>query len=111
MTERINEPDWKVVRGLHTIALERYCQRVIDEARATMDSSDDGYHDRYLKLYDLLRRRDKQLGRIFDPLKRSNAVTLLSAIKRKGLLTEDEWMRVSSETREVVERIESIYRS
>ena len=111
MTEQIKEAEWKVFRGLHAIAVERYCQRVIDEARTTIDSHGEGYHDRYLKLFDLLRRRDKELGRTFDDLKRSNAVTLLLSIKRQNLLTDEEWMRLSAETREVVERIESIYRS
>ena len=110
MTLRINESDWKVLRELHGIALERFCQRVIEEVESTIDSRSNGDHDCYVKVFDLLRKRDKQLARTFDDLRRSNALFLLANIKHARLLTDDELMRFSSETREAVERIDSIFR-
>ena len=46
----IKESDWKILRRPQAIALERYCQRVLEEAKlATV--SDDSYHVCYLRLY------------------------------------------------------------
>ena len=44
---------------LYAIALERFCQRVIEEVQSTADSCSGGYHDCYLKLFDLMRKRDR----------------------------------------------------
>jgi len=106
----MKESDWKIFRQLHGVALERFCERVIEEVRSSTASCTDSHHDCYLKLFDLLRRRDKELGDTFDTLRRSNALFLLVCIKRRGLLTEEELMRLSAETREAVEKIESISR-
>jgi hypothetical protein len=110
MARQIKESDWKVFRRLHGIALERFCQRVIEEIRSVTASRSSGYHDRYLKLYALIRKRDKEMARVFDNLRRSEAFFLLTNIKRQGLLTDEELMQLSAETREAVELIDSINR-
>ena len=102
MARQINESDWKVFRDLHGIALERFCQRVIEEVQAIATSSTGGYHDRYTKLFDLMRRRDKELSRSFDDMRRSTALILIANIKGEALLTEEEWNRLSAETCEAV---------
>jgi hypothetical protein len=94
----INESDWKVVRRLHGVALERYCQRVLEEVKVAT-ACNDSYHDCYLKLYQLIRDRDKTMARVFDDLRRSNAVLLLLAIVNEGLLTDDELNQFSQELR------------
>jgi hypothetical protein len=108
MEEQIKESDWKVFRRLHKVALERFCQRVIEEIRSSTASCASGYHDCYLKVFELIRRRDKEMARAFDDLRRSNAFFLLINIKRQGLLTDEEWMEFSPEVVEAVDRITSI---
>ena len=106
MTREIKESDWKLFRRLHGIALERFCQRVIEEVQsATIDCSDD-YHDCYLKVFTLLRDRDKEMAVTFNDPRRSNTFILLLNIKTKGLLTEDELMQFSPELREALEAID-----
>ena len=69
----IKESDWKIFRRLHRIALERYCQRVLEEVKlATV--SDDSYHDCYLKVYRLMQDRDRTMARAFNDLRRSTAL-------------------------------------
>jgi DNA-directed RNA polymerase specialized sigma24 family protein len=60
MATDIKESDWKVFRRLHKIALERFCQRVLKEVQAAAAEHTDGYHDTYLKVFTLVRDRDKQ---------------------------------------------------
>jgi hypothetical protein len=108
MNREIKESDWKVFRRLHGVALERFCQGVIEEIRSSTVSCQSGYHDCYRKVFALIRRRDKEMTRAFDDLRRSNAFFLLVNIKRQGLLTDEELMEFSPEAVEVVDRITRI---
>ena len=108
MASEIKESDWKLFRQLHPVALERFCERVLAEVQAAVTDTSEGSHDRYLKLFDLVRERDKTIGRLFNDPRRSNALILLVNIKQQGLLTEEEFARFSPETRERIENIEEV---
>jgi len=85
----IKESDWKVFRRLHSIALERYCQRVLEEVMLAA-TCNDSYHDCYLKVYRLMQDRDRTIARAFDDLRRSTALVRLVNIISEGLLTDEE---------------------
>jgi len=104
----INEPDWKVFRKLRDLALERYCQRVLREVQLTVDKTGGSYHDRYLKLWELLRNRDKTIAVASNDPRRSQAIIQLLNIVAEDLLTHEELNQFSEDTRE---RIEGITRS
>lgn len=98
----MKESDWKRLRDLKPIALDRFCSRVLaDIERASSDAAATS-HQRYLAVYDLIQQRDKQLGRMFDGLSRSSAMGKLLLMHRAGLLTEDELALFSEEIRSVV---------
>jgi hypothetical protein len=98
---RISEPDWKVWRRLHTVALDRYCQKVLRDA-AKLETDDGTAHERYVKLYQLVRRRDKKIGEIFDGPSRSDAYFKIAAARHARMLTDDEIAEFSEETQKVV---------
>ena len=101
----IKESDWKVFRKLRELALERYCQRVLKNVRQLVDKDSGSYHERYLKLWKILRSRDKTLGLCFDDPRRSQAFIQLANIVAEDLLTEDELDQFSDEMRERIEVI------
>ena len=111
MAREIKESDWKLFRRLHAIALERFCQRIIEEVGSATSSCAGGYHDCYLKLFELMRNRDREMASAFNDPRRSNAFILLANIKELGLLTEDELMQFSPETRDAIEAIVSMWRA
>jgi hypothetical protein len=111
MASEIKESDWKLFRQLREIALERFCERVLAEVRTAAAETGDGFHDRYLRVYDLIRDRDKTIGWAFNDPRRSNALILLANIKREGLLTPDEFAQFSEQTREAIESIEYVRRA
>jgi hypothetical protein len=111
MTLEIKESDWKVFRRLHGIALERFCQRVIEEVQSVTSSCNDSYHDCYFELFAMIRSRDKQMAEAFNDPRRSTAFILLANIKEQDLLTEEELMQLSPEARAAIEVIESIRRA
>lgn len=102
MAGQIPEADWRVLRDLKPVALERYCQQVLAEVEQIISRSTESHHDRYLKVYRLLKTRDKDLGYAFDDTRRSNSWIKLGAIHSRGLLTDEEFSRFTSETRESI---------
>ena len=111
MATEIKASDWKLFRQLHQVALERFCERVLSEVRSAAADTGEGYHDRYLKVFGLIRDHDKTIGRTFDDLRRSKALILLANIKHEGLLTAAEWAEFSPETRQAIEDIERVRRA
>jgi len=53
-------------------------------------------------LYQLFKKRDKEVARLFDDFRRSTALLQLAAIHGQGLLTEAEFARFSEETQEFI---------
>lgn len=100
----LREADWKRLRELKPIALDRFCRRVLSDIERACSDSTATSHERYLAVYDLLRKRDKELGLMFDGLSRSSAVRKFLLMHRAGLLTEDEVAAFSEDIRNVVAR-------
>jgi hypothetical protein len=101
----MKESDWKVFRKLRELALERYCERVLEEVRRKTEKRDSSYHERYLKLWALLRKRDKTIAYAFNNPRRSQAFFQLSNIVAENLLTDAELSQFSEETREAIKLI------
>jgi hypothetical protein len=98
----ISERDWKIFRPLHTVALERYCERILEETKVLVGDERASAHDRFLELCDLLRGRNEALADMFDELKRSTAFFQLARMRGEGLVTDEEMSRFSDETRGVI---------
>jgi hypothetical protein len=86
----IHEADWKLLRKVHPLALERFCARILAEA-ANLATSDQGSaHERYLALYKLVRDRNSDVADAFDDMRRSRAIFRIAQMHRLALLSEDE---------------------
>jgi len=105
MSHEIKEPDWKLLRQISRVALERLCQRSLEEIDTIGSDSTKTYHQRYLDIFDIIRRRDKEIASAFNDMRRSTALSQLALIYSQGLLTGEEFLRFSQETRSVVEML------
>jgi hypothetical protein len=105
----INESDWKVFRRLHSIALERYCERALEDVRHATTGKGT-YHDRYRKVYRVIHNHDKRIAAAFDDPRRSTAFLLLANIIAEELLTEEELQQFSPEAQERIESIKRMQR-
>jgi len=99
----IAEADWKVLRRVHPLALERYCERVLAEIERVTRNSVQSAHQRYLDIFKIVEQRDREMATIFDDPKRSNALTMLARMRSEGLLMEDEFSGLSPETRGAIQ--------
>jgi hypothetical protein len=104
MAGQIPESDWSILRDLKTLALDRYCQRLLAEVEQIITTTTASHHEKFLKVFRLIIERNKELGHAFDDIRRSNALVKLIAIRSHGLLTDEEFSRFTSETREAVDR-------
>jgi hypothetical protein len=100
----IPERDWKLFRQLQPLALERFCEKVLSEIRDISGSGQSG-HERYLRVFGIVRDRDKELATLFDDPRRSNAWFHLSLIHSHGLLTVEEMQRFSPETQQRISEL------
>jgi predicted TIM-barrel fold metal-dependent hydrolase len=110
MPHQIKESDWKIFRRLHQVALERFCQRVIEEINDATSNCNENYHKRYLEVFRLIMDRNEKMARAFDDLRRSRAFLLLANIRESQLLTDEEFSEFSLEACEAVESIFALRR-
>lgn len=105
MQRTIPESDWKVLRRLHPLAVERFCERVLAEIEGVIHGGQSA-HRRYLDIFEVVQQRNREMARIFDDPKRSRALAMLAQIHTERLLTEDEFGALSPGTRSAL--IESL---
>jgi len=88
----ILESDWKKFKELREIALDRFCQGVLNDAKTIAEHGSLSAHARYRMLYRLMRDRDKDIVRTFDDnsQSRSSALRGLWLMVMHDLLTEAE---------------------
>jgi virulence-associated protein VapD len=111
MVRQIRESDWKLFRRLHAVALQRFCQQVIEEINKATSNCTQDYHKRYLDVFNLIMDRNDEMAQAFDDMRRSNAFFLLANIQGSHLLTDEEFSQFSPETREAVAVILGIHRT
>lgn len=104
----IRESDWKRLRDLKPVALERFCDRALSDIERARSDAAATSHQRYLAIYDLVQERDKELGYIFDGLSRSSAMGELLLMHRAGLLTADEVTGFSEEVKNAIARSQNV---
>ena len=88
---------------MHKVALERLCAKILAEARRTIDAPTPSAHEKYMKLFKLIERRDNDIARGFNDFRRSTAVPQIGIIHKMGLFTGEELRRFSLETQRFVE--------
>jgi len=103
MSCSVPESDWKLLRQLKPLALQRYCDRVLDNVAKISTDESKNSHERYLDVYRYILSSDEELARAFNDHRRSTAIFRLAVIKSLRLLTPEEFGRFSEGTRQTVE--------
>lgn len=105
MTTEIKESDWKLLRRVHPLAVERFCERVLGEIDRVVGDTARSRHERYLQIYKLMQHRDLEMARLFNDPKRSKALTMIANIRAEGLMTDEEFSSLSDETRQAIDML------
>ena len=107
----IPERDWKLLRELAPVALNRFCEQILREAAAIAADTTATPHERYGRLFDLVKQQDREVAIMFDDHRRSTAFLKIIGIHVRKMFTEEEFARFSEETRQKVLDSESIWAS
>jgi hypothetical protein len=94
---RITEPDWKIFKKIHAAALERFSRRILQESRAICDDESLSAHERYIRLYKHIQKRDEEMARAFNDYRRSTAMICLKHMVYMDLVTDEEFSQLSPE--------------
>jgi hypothetical protein len=98
----IKESDWKVLRRVYPLAHGRFCEQVLAEVESLLHDRERSSRERYLDLRDLIECRDRQMARLFDSPRRSTALPLLARLREEGLLTDEDFSCLSTDTRCII---------
>ncbi|HLU93650.1 MAG TPA: hypothetical protein VKZ54_05975 [Membranihabitans sp.] len=98
MTRQIPEEDWKIYKIIFPKALDRICERVLDEIEEIRSQEGPSNHEKYLQIYKLIKKSDRNIGNIFNDYRRSTALIRLGQMNSFGLLTPQEIGELSEET-------------
>ena len=97
------ESDWKAFREVREVALQRFCERVLEELLLLTHDRSRSPHERYLAVFRLIQQRDEQLADAFNNPARSRMILQLATIRALGLLSPSELERFTRETRSILE--------
>jgi hypothetical protein len=101
----VSEADWKVLRRLEPVALDRFCRGVLAEVARVAADAPGVSHARYLEVFRLIRERDRELAAVFDGTSRAAALVRLARMRSLGVVTDEEFTGFSTAAREAVARM------
>ena len=105
------ERDWKLLRELKPVTLERLCEQILRRATDIATKPGGTNHQRYIKMWELIQEQNQEIALAFDDHRRSTAFLKILQIHRRGLFTEEEFARFSEETRKHVLAVEAYDRA
>ncbi len=99
----IPEADWKKLRAIRDLALNRFCARILKELKSEIEAAElaTDSHKAYLDVYAHMEKRDEELGNLFNDWRRSTALATVISWARSGVLTEGELESLSEDTKKV----------
>ena len=97
----IHEADWKYMSRLKPVLLERLCNRILDKVQKEChpEKRSAGSHEQYLHIFKLVADQDKIVTDCFDDWRRSRLLEKIALLSRHKILTQDELLGLSEETR------------
>ncbi|WP_223570548.1 hypothetical protein [Pseudomonas sp. BF-R-26] len=103
----ILESDWKKFKELRKIALDRFCQGVLADAKTIAQHGALSAHARYGMLYGLIQDRNKDMAQAFDhnSQSRSSALRGLWLMVMHDLLTEAELSVLSEDALDYISEV------
>lgn len=98
----MTESDWKHLRKLRPVALDRLCESALGEVASLLAKDDLSNHERFLEVFRRVLDRNEDIAMAFDDVRRSNADARLAAMCGLGLLRPDELAQFTEETQRFV---------
>ncbi|MCP3930199.1 MAG: hypothetical protein GY705_13990 [Bacteroidetes bacterium] len=101
----IKESDWKYLRKIKDKILNRHCDAILEVLDLIIQNREGEEHKSYLQIYSLIEKKDKEIASTYNDLKRSNAIEKICHMRRHLAMTDEEFSKLSEETKDIVNRI------
>ena len=82
--------DWEIFKVIKEKALDRYCERSLENVEKMIWNSKASNQQRFHDLFDLMQESNVKLGDIFDGHSQSKAYFQLLLMRREGLVEDEE---------------------
>ncbi len=107
MTISIQESDWKYLRKREVDMLSTLCGRINEQSKDILNNQSVSEHEKYLKLYDHIKKSDKIIADCFNDWRRSNIWLKIQFLWRHDLLTDEHLDHMSDNVRALIEHYQS----
>lgn len=101
----IKESDWKYLRKIKEKVLNRHCDAILEAVEMIVQNRKGEEHKSYIQVYRIMKEKDKEIGITYNDLKRSNAIEKICHMRRHFAMTDEEFSKFSSETKDIVNHI------
>jgi len=101
----IPEQDWKKIRSLKDKILNAVCADILDEINKEYMAKGNENHKAYLKTWDIINTKDKDIADMFNDLRRSNAILKAALWYKKGYLTDNEVKEFTDQTCKTIQTL------
>lgn len=96
------QSDWKHFKGVRERALQRLCERALDDLVKVASDSSATHHERYLEVYGKVKEYDKQIAQGFDQLSRSRMLEQIVYARSLNLIDDEEMAGFTQQTQDSV---------
>jgi hypothetical protein len=107
MTISIQESDWKYLRKRNKDMLSTLCGRINEQSKNIINDQFVSEHEKYLKLYDHIKKSDKIIADCFNDWRRSNIWLKIQFLRKHDLLTNEHLDQMSDGVKVLVEHYEA----
>ncbi|MDC9729742.1 MAG: hypothetical protein PSN04_10535 [Methyloprofundus sp.] len=101
----IPEQDWKKIRSLKDKVLNAVCADILNEINKEYMAKGNDNHKAYLKTWDIVNTKDKDIADMFNDLRRSNAIFKLALWYQQGYLTDNDAKEFTEQTYKTIQAI------
>jgi len=98
----IPERDWKIFRKFQDELISKACESVFVKVDKLSAARSNDEHQAYLRLYDLIQVENKLIAEMFDNPTRNNVFFKIIALKRSGIISDEQFKQFSEETQKSV---------
>lgn len=99
------ESEWKLFQRHKPQMLEELSKRLNAKFIKILQDSSLSQYERYIKLFESIRKSDRIVGDCFDDWKRSLFPAFAVQLARHKLIPDELWSKLSPETRSDIERV------
>jgi len=106
MIDKIKESDWKYLKKLKPMLLERACAQINKEAGTMLEKgANHDQHELYIRMYKHYDKKDDMIGECFNDYRRSQAKFRILNLVRHGIISDDELQGFSDDTKDFVKSV------